>query len=72
MWLNARQPRSRYTGSMNQLRDASPHCPNCNMPMHLLRVEPRLGGLPELRTFECRPCGLVITQAVEDFVRHRG
>jgi len=33
--------------------------------MRLVRSVPRLGGLPELHTFECRPCGLSLTAAVE-------
>lgn len=35
--------------------------------MPLVRTLPRLGGLPELRTYECRPCGIVFTEA-EDHV----
>ena len=31
--------------------------------MRLVRIEPRVGGLAELQTFECRPCGVVFTQA---------
>jgi hypothetical protein len=34
--------------------------------MKLARVTPRVGGLPELHSFECRPCGVVLTEAVED------
>jgi hypothetical protein len=34
--------------------------------MRLARVTPRVGGLPELQTFECRPCGAALTEAVED------
>jgi hypothetical protein len=34
--------------------------------MKLARVTPRVGGLPELQTFECRPCGVTLTEAVED------
>jgi hypothetical protein len=36
--------------------------------MTLARVTPRLGGLPELQTFVCRPCGVTFTEAVEDRV----
>jgi hypothetical protein len=34
--------------------------------MKLARVTPRVGGLPELQTFECRPCGVALTDAVDD------
>ena len=44
----------------------TPRCPNCRQPMTLARVTPRFGGLPELQTFECRPCGVTLTEAVED------
>ena len=42
------------------------NCPNCGQPMKLARVTPRVGGLPELHTFECRPCGVVLTDTAED------
>jgi hypothetical protein len=29
--------------------------------MRFLRTVPSLGGLPELQTFECKPCGLAVT-----------
>jgi hypothetical protein len=31
------------------------------MRMKLARTTPRLGGLPGLQTFECRPCKFVVT-----------
>ena len=34
--------------------------------MRLVRAEPRIGGLAELQTFECRPCGVVLTQAGDE------
>lgn len=45
--------------------DSAAPCPHCGQPMRLMRTVPRLGGLPELRTFECRPCGVCLTAAVE-------
>jgi hypothetical protein len=42
------------------------YCLNCGQPMTLARVTPRLGGLPELQTFECRPCGAILTQSVDE------
>jgi transposase-like protein len=44
-----------------------PRCPNCDESMKLARVTPRLAGLPELQTFECRPCGETVTQSVDEF-----
>lgn len=35
--------------------------------MKLARVTPRFGGLPELQTFECRPCRETITEIIEDY-----
>jgi len=37
-----------------------PHCPSCGKPM-LARTVPGSGSSPELRSFECRVCGIVIT-----------
>jgi hypothetical protein len=45
---------------------ANASCPKCSNPMRLARVTPRFGGLPELRTFECRRCGVAVTEAVEN------
>jgi len=42
----------------------APPCPSCGKPMALARILPRLGGAPELRTFQCHPCGVVQTEAV--------
>ena len=44
----------------------SPRCPNCGQSMKLARVTPRFGGLPELQTFECRPCGVTSTEVIDD------
>jgi len=44
----------------------TPICPSCGRPMELARITPRLGGLPELQTFVCRPCGETLTEAVEN------
>lgn len=33
--------------------------------MHLIRVVPRAGGLPEQLSFECRVCKVVVTQPAE-------
>lgn len=44
----------------------SPLCPACGRAMVLVRTVPRLGGLPELHSFECRQCGVTLTQACDE------
>jgi hypothetical protein len=39
-------------------------CPACGRPMALVSAVPRFGGFPELRTFECKSCGVAYTEAV--------
>jgi hypothetical protein len=39
----------------------SPDCPHCSGAMALVRVLPKLGGLPELRTYQCVECKEVLT-----------
>jgi transposase-like protein len=51
---------------MDSLTPNAPHCPNCGRPMTLARTTPRVGGLPELQTFECRVCRVMLTVAVEN------
>jgi len=41
-------------------------CPSCNTPMTLVRVTPRLGGMAELHTFECKACSAVLTEVADD------
>jgi hypothetical protein len=36
-------------------------CPSCGAPMRFLRTVATIGCLPELQTFECRPCRLAVT-----------
>jgi hypothetical protein len=43
-----------------------PRCPHCGEPMRLARILPRLSVHPELRSFECRPCGEAVTEVVEN------
>lgn len=45
--------------------EQGPLCPSCGRPMRFVRSLPRLGALPELRTFECKACGVTYTEAVE-------
>jgi hypothetical protein len=35
-------------------------CPSCGAPMRFSRTPP-IGGLPEMQTFECKPCHLAVT-----------
>ena len=34
--------------------------------MRLVLVIPRFGSFPELRTYECKSCGVSITEAAKD------
>jgi len=43
----------------------TPLCPNCGRPMRFCRAIPRLGALPELRTYDCKACGVSYTEAIE-------
>ena len=43
----------------------TPLCASCGKPMRFVRAVPRLAALPELRTYECEPCGVTYTAAVE-------
>ena len=43
----------------------APCCPSCGAAMRYTRSVPKLGGLPELQTFECRAYGVSITEAAE-------
>jgi predicted nucleic acid-binding Zn ribbon protein len=36
-------------------------CPSCGAPMRFLRTVPPISDLPEMQTFECRPCRLAVT-----------
>jgi hypothetical protein len=42
--------------------------------MHLVRTVPGIGGLPELRVYSCKTCGVSFTKAAEpaeQAVRHQ-
>ncbi len=38
-------------------------CPSCGAAMRLGRRVPAYLNQPELQNFECRPCGIIVTQA---------
>jgi transposase-like protein len=40
-----------------------PYCPHCAASMQMLDSVPRFAGL---QTFECRLCGLTVTEAADD------
>jgi rubredoxin len=39
-------------------------CLSCGKAMRLARTTPGIGELPELRTYDCKGCGLVFTESV--------
>jgi len=41
----------------------APMCPACGRPMRFARSTPGIGGHAELWTFECRECGVAVTEA---------
>jgi hypothetical protein len=47
-------------------RDHMPQCAKCGGEMIVASVTPRLGGLPELRTFICNDCGEVVTYEIDN------
>lgn len=44
--------------------EGTPLCPSCSGPMRFMRSVPRFAALPELRTYECKPCGVTYTGSV--------
>ena len=48
------------------------YCPACGRPMTLGDSVPRFGSFPELRTYECKICGVTYTEAARDDDRARG
>lgn len=44
-------------------------CPACGRPMRLVLVIPRFGSFPELHTYECRDCGVSLTEAAKDVAK---
>ncbi|HXQ83784.1 MAG TPA: hypothetical protein VN769_06920 [Xanthobacteraceae bacterium] len=41
------------------------YCPSCGRSMRLASTVPRFGAFPELRTFECKTCGVTYTEAAK-------
>lgn len=42
-----------------------PACPSCGRLMRFARAVPEIGAQPELWTYECRQCGVMLTAAWE-------
>ena len=42
-----------------------PDCPSCGRPMRFCKAVPRVASLPELRTYNCKSCGMTVTEAEE-------
>jgi transposase-like protein len=40
-----------------------PACPSCGRALQLSRITPGSKGVPDLRTYACRDCGLWLTEA---------
>lgn len=49
--------------AMTDRQPDPPPCPECDAPMRLVRIMPKVGGLMELHSFYCEPCGFVETRA---------
>jgi hypothetical protein len=45
-------------------RIKSPICPVCGKPMRFARSIPGIGGLPELRTYDCKMCKTAETEVM--------
>jgi hypothetical protein len=60
----AMQKLTEPTDDHNGLR---PACPGCGKALQLSRTTPGSKGVPELRTYACRDCGVWFTEA-----DHRG
>jgi hypothetical protein len=43
----------------------APICPHCGKPMGLARTIPGIGALPELHIFDCKQCGVSLTESGE-------
>jgi predicted RNA-binding Zn-ribbon protein involved in translation (DUF1610 family) len=44
-------------------RPYAPNCPSCGKLMRLTRAELMAGNRPELRTYDCRQCGVAVSEA---------
>jgi len=47
-------------------------CPTCGKPMRFARSTPKIGAFPELKTYDCRECGIAITEVAGPGEQHEG
>jgi hypothetical protein len=64
--LNTQPDNKRHTEFMDQPATSpdAPICPDCAKVMALARTWPRVGGLLEMQTFQCKDCNVVFTEVV--------
>ncbi len=75
MQINERTPVSDQFGAMdsdNVVPMSRHFCPACGRPMRLVLVIPRFGSFPELQTYECKGCGVSLTEAAKATDRPAG
>jgi predicted RNA-binding Zn-ribbon protein involved in translation (DUF1610 family) len=53
----------KLTEPINNDRGVWPACPSCGKVLQLSRTMPGSRGVPDLRTYACRECGLWLTEA---------
>jgi DNA-directed RNA polymerase subunit RPC12/RpoP len=41
-------------------------CPNCSRPMNLYRIERNIAQQTPRLHYECKPCGVGITEAIDE------
>jgi len=65
--INTRRHDLRHEDDMDAHANSTvPLCPNCGKPMTFVRSVPRVGGLPELRSYECKACRVAYTAAGDE------
>jgi hypothetical protein len=66
--MSAMQKLKQAVGDDNVLQ---PACPSCGRALQLSRITPGTSGLPDLRTYACRECGVWVREA-DDRISRRG
>jgi predicted amidophosphoribosyltransferase len=65
-WINVATPAPGHSWAMqDDHRQPAPLCPRCRQPMAFVGSVPKIGALPELRTYQCKPCRETVTEADE-------
>ncbi len=57
-----------HSGVMDERIKPTPACRSCGNPMRFARAVTQANGLPELRTYDCKDCGVAMTEAEESQV----